>query len=76
MIIPIKCFTCGNVIADTYTYYLEEVSRIKNETKKTEKVVYFSKEIPIQKTAEANVMDKLNLQQCCRRHFLTHCELT
>jgi hypothetical protein len=27
MIIPIKCFTCGNVLADKYRYYLAEVRR-------------------------------------------------
>ena len=29
MIIPIKCFTCGNVIADKYRYYLEKVREKK-----------------------------------------------
>ena len=24
MIIPVKCFTCGNVLADKYRYYLKE----------------------------------------------------
>lgn len=75
MIIPIKCFTCGNVIADTYTYYLERVNEKKNEKNVSKKVVYFSKEEEIKKSPEAEVMDHLRLEQCCRRHFLTHCEL-
>ena len=25
MIIPIKCFTCGKVIADKYNYFLKEL---------------------------------------------------
>ena len=29
MIIPIKCFTCGMVIADKYRYYIEEVNKKK-----------------------------------------------
>ena len=29
MIIPIKCFTCGNVLADKYRYYLEKVREKK-----------------------------------------------
>ena len=29
MIIPIKCFTCGEVLADKYRYYLEEVRKRK-----------------------------------------------
>ena len=29
MIIPIKCFTCGNVLADKYEYYKEHVREEK-----------------------------------------------
>ena len=29
MIIPIKCFTCGNVLADKYLYYVKEVRKKK-----------------------------------------------
>ena len=33
MIIPIKCFTCGKVLADKYRYYIEETRRQKKENK-------------------------------------------
>ena len=33
MIIPIKCFTCGTVLADKYRFYLQEVRKIKFEEK-------------------------------------------
>ena len=29
MIIPVKCFTCGTVIANKYRYYCEEVRKRK-----------------------------------------------
>ena len=29
MIIPIKCFTCGKVLADKYIYYKNEVKKAK-----------------------------------------------
>ena len=29
MIIPVKCFTCGNVLANKYRYYLGEVRKRK-----------------------------------------------
>ena len=29
MIIPVKCFTCGNVLANKYLYYVKEVRKIK-----------------------------------------------
>ena len=28
--IPVKCFTCGNVLADKYVYYIKEIDKIKN----------------------------------------------
>ena len=31
MIIPIKCVTCGNILADKYRYYLEQVRKAKQE---------------------------------------------
>jgi len=76
MIIPIKCFTCGAVIADKYRYYLEEVRRMKIENKKEiSKVVYFTNE-NMTKTEEGIVLDKMRiLNVCCRRHFLTHVDV-
>ena len=50
MIIPVKCFTCGMVIADKYRYYLAEVRKKKlakngnGESVDINKVVYFTKE--------------------------------
>ena len=76
MIIPVKCFTCGNVIANKYEYYLSEVRRLKmSRGMDTEKVIYLTKEY-IHKTPEGEVMDKLKLNKmCCRRHFLTHVDI-
>ncbi len=76
MIIPIKCFTCGNVLADKFRYYQNEVRRIKlQKGANVEKVVYLTKE-SIEKTAEGTVLDNLNLTNvCCRRHMLTHVDI-
>ena len=30
MIIPIKCFTCGGLLADKYRFYQEQVRQRKN----------------------------------------------
>jgi len=30
MIIPIRCFTCGKVLADKYEFYINEVAKLKN----------------------------------------------
>ena len=78
MIIPIKCVTCGTVLADKYQYYLEEVRKLKEEQGlDTTSVIYYTKEMAnkptIEKTPEGVVLDRLKLfNVCCRRHMLTH----
>ena len=63
MIIPIKCVTCGTVLADKYRFYLENVREKKlaqgvelNET------IYLT-ENSIDKTAEGQVLDMLKLNK-------------
>jgi DNA-directed RNA polymerase I, II, and III subunit RPABC5 len=76
MIIPIKCFTCGNVLADKYRFYTEEVRKRKlTKSMDVEKVLYLTKEFH-DKTPEGEVLDELNMiKMCCRRHFLTHVDI-
>ncbi len=76
MIIPIKCFTCGTVLANKYAYYCEEVRKRKMARDlDVEKVIYLTEEYS-QKTPEGEVMDELNLKKmCCRRHMLTHVDI-
>ena len=76
MIIPVKCFTCGNVLANKYRYYLSEVRKQKlQENKSLEKVVYLKKD-DNDKTIEGNVLDNLLLiDPCCSRHMLTHVDI-
>ena len=76
MIIPVKCFTCGNVLADKYRYYQQEVRKIKfNKNIDVNKVLYLSDD-DISKTPEGIILDKLKLTKyCCRRHMLTHVDL-
>lgn len=76
MIIPIKCFTCGTVLADKYRYYCEEVRKRKETLKIVEKVIYLTAEYKGEKTPEAQVLDELKLNKmCCRRHMLTHVDI-
>jgi DNA-directed RNA polymerase I, II, and III subunit RPABC5 len=76
MIIPIKCFTCGKVLADKYRFYEKEVRKIKmNEKLEINKVIYLTDE-NVDKTPEGIILDKLKLKKyCCRRHVLTHVEI-
>ena len=76
MIITVKCFTCGNVLADKYRYYQAEVRRIKTTSGlSVDKVVYLTKN-NVGKTPEGEVLDNLGLNNvCCRRHMLTHVDI-
>ena len=76
MIIPVKCFTCGKVLADKYNYYLRKVREIKNKKGlDTQSVIYLTK-TNTAKTPEGIVMDKLGLFKiCCRRHMLSHVDI-
>lgn len=72
MLIPVRCFTCGGVLANKYRFYEREVRRIKTERNMSNNVVYLTRD-NIKKTPEGEVMDMLGLKKvCCRRHILTH----
>ena len=75
MIIPVKCFTCGNVIADKYRFYQKEVKKRKMASDMDiDNVLYFGPNSK-DKTPEGEVMDLLNLKICCRRHMITHVDI-
>jgi DNA-directed RNA polymerase subunit N (RpoN/RPB10) len=81
MIIPVKCVTCGKVLADKYRFYLERVRQRKQEGNSEKdgvfvsRTVYFTKD-NAKKTAEGEVLDELRLvDPCCRRHMLTHVDI-
>ena len=76
MIIPVKCFTCGSVLADKYQYFQSEVRKMKKLTDTNpDKVSYFTQK-NMDKTPEGIVLDNLRLYNvCCRRHMLTHVDI-
>ena len=78
MIIPVKCFTCGNVLADKYRYYQNEVRKIKMADSRrlnVNDITYLTPHF-IDKTPEGEVLDRLKLTRyCCRRHLLTHVDI-
>lgn len=77
--IVVKCVTCGMVLADKYSYYIEEVRKRKlnnqnNDTNikyKLDKVLYLTNNYK-EKTFEGEVLDEMGLNKlCCRRHIIT-----
>lgn len=76
MIIPVKCFTCGKVLANKYLYYKKRVVQLKLEKNKPVDEVIYLDSNNIKKTIEGKVMDELKLHNiCCRRHMLTHVDI-
>lgn len=71
MIIPVRCFTCGKVLADKYEYYKKKVEEMeKAQAAETEEHGNFE----TMKTGK--ILDELGLKRmCCRRHMLGHVDL-
>jgi DNA-directed RNA polymerase subunit N (RpoN/RPB10) len=73
MIIPIRCVTCGKVLADKWEYYKKEVAKLQGDAEKQGDPAltkYFSE--PFTK----DILDKLGLDKyCCRRHMLGHVDI-
>ena len=76
MLIPVRCFTCGKVLADKYNYYKVRVRELKLAMDlEDDKVIYLTPEYT-KKTPEGEVMDELKLKKmCCRRHMLSHVDI-
>ena len=64
MIIPIKCFTCGNVLANKYRYFQEEVTKMKIEKGKS------LPEIERSDIFQMTYMNKNNIQKTPEGIFL------
>ena len=69
MIVPVRCFTCGNILADKWNFY-------RNELKQSEDTIINVNAKTVQKTPEGKALDKVGLKRyCCRRVMLSHVDL-
>jgi len=76
MIIPVKCFTCGKVLANKYRFYEREVRKRNMMISVNSDEVMYLTEDNKDKTPSGEVLDELNLNKiCCRRHMLTHVDI-
>lgn len=72
MIIPVRCFTCGNVMADKADYYATEVEKLKNAKKKNTDEKYKN----FDDIHTKDILDSLGLTRyCCRRMLLSNVDL-
>jgi DNA-directed RNA polymerase subunit N len=61
MIIPVRCFTCGKVVADKWRAYELRTKEVGSDGKPEDK---------------AKVLDDLNLKRiCCRRMFIANVDV-
>jgi DNA-directed RNA polymerase subunit N len=73
MICPVRCFTCGRVIADKIKYFQKRRAELLGS--KTASPVLDDGSTDEEK-ALGGVMDELGLYlMCCRRHMLTNVDL-
>lgn len=78
MIIPVRCFTCGNVLGDKWDGYKRYVKEEKQKRgiDNSDDTILNIKTDSIEKTAEGVALDRLKLKRyCCRRMMLTHVDL-
>lgn len=63
MIVPIRCVTCGKVLADKWRYYDKTVEEAEVSGK-------------MHPGFKAKLLDEMGLfRYCCRRHVLGHVDL-
>lgn len=74
MLIPVRCWTCGKVIADLHQEYLRRVEKYKAEKELQGDTIINLKNVV--KTPEGRAMDELGITSiCCRRMVLSHKEI-
>lgn len=73
MIIPIRCFTCGRVMADIADYYETEKEKQKNNTdNKAVDKIYKN----FEKIHTGEILNSLGLNRyCCRRNLITNIDM-
>jgi DNA-directed RNA polymerase subunit N len=75
MIIPIRCMNCGNILADKWVWFQEQVAKLRNEQGLGSEPIYIDG-TSLPDTPERQVCEKLGLTRyCCRKHLLTHRDL-
>jgi DNA-directed RNA polymerase subunit N (RpoN/RPB10) len=75
MIIPVRCFTCGKVLADKYEFYKKKVEELEKKAKQEANPDEYG-EGNFEAIRTKEVLDELGLKRmCCRRHMLGHVDL-
>ena len=77
MLIPPRCFTCGEILADKWDIYIKTVNQKKtnNETRNDNELdIQFidTTKKTVEKSIEGKVLDEMGINKyCCRIPFLS-----
>ena len=73
MIIPVRCFTCGHVLADKWVYWVKQMQLLETKPQTTSEQ---EQAAPFDDVRAGELLDALGLtRMCCRRHLLTHVDI-
>lgn len=80
MLIPIRCFTCGKVLADKYDVYVERVQKLEKEVlekeRKGERHESHHDHTAFDRISKKALLDEMGLTRyCCRRHMLSQVDM-
>ena len=76
MIIPVRCFTCNNVIGSKWNKYLELLQ--KKNIKESDNILNIHMDVQSVEdiTNNKEVFDQLHITRyCCKRHLLSHVDI-
>jgi DNA-directed RNA polymerase subunit N (RpoN/RPB10) len=69
MIIPVRCFTCGKVIADKYDYFVQKCN--EREKAAASSTATEAKYKHFDTVTKGDILNDIGLTRyCCRRHML------
>ena len=73
MLIPVRCYSCGKILANKYDYFQNELLRKKLAMNTNEDPLVINvNHADIKKTIAGELMDELGLTRlCCRKVMLT-----
>lgn len=76
MLIPVRCFTCGAVIANRWEAYVRAEHNVPEEDTSDSKSVEQKGGSEAPKVTRKKILDDLGIKSlCCRRHFLGNVDL-
>ena len=75
MIIPIRCFNCGGILADKWRWFQKRVENLRLEKGLSNETIYIDG-TTIPDTPERQACDELGITKyCCRKTLFTHRDL-